>query len=411
MSGPFTFKVNNACWPITVISAYTADPPKEPAMLIVADENIPLLDAFFAGFGEIRRVPGRAIDRATVEQADVLLVRSVTNVNRELLEGSKVRFVGTCTIGTDHLDLDYFQQTGITWSSAPGCNARGVVDYVLGSLLTLAEIEGADLTQRTYGVVGAGEVGGRLVKVLQGLGWNVLVCDPPRQAAEGGDYVSLEQIIEQCDVISLHTPLDKQGPQATWHLFDKNRLNQLKPGAWLINASRGPVIDNAALRQVLLEREDLQAVLDVWEAEPEVDVALAELCVLATPHIAGYSLDGKQRGTAQIYQAFCQFLDQPEQVHLSDLLPAPWLSAVTLNADSDPAWVLAMLCRGVYDPRRDDADFRRSLVGNVNEQRAAFDALRKHYPLRREIDGLKVRIEGDSPALQRIVAALGAAVL
>jgi erythronate-4-phosphate dehydrogenase len=377
-------------------------------MLIVADENIPLLDEFFQGFGEIRRVPGRSIDRATVEQADVLLVRSVTNVNRALLEGSKVRFVGTCTIGTDHLDLDYFKQADITWSSAPGCNARGVVDYVLGSLLTLAEIEGADLTQRTYGVVGAGEVGGRLVKVLQGLGWNVLVCDPPRQALEGGDFVSLEQIIEQCDVISLHTPLKKHGAQTTWHLFDKNRLNRLKPGTWLINASRGPVVDNAALRQVLLQREDLQAVLDVWEGEPEVDVALAELCVLATPHIAGYSLDGKQRGTAQIYQAYCQFLGQPEQVSLNDLLPTPWLSQVTLNADSDPAWALAMLCRGVYDPRRDDADFRRSLVGRVNEQRAAFDALRKHYPLRREIDGLKVRIEGDSPALQKIVAALGA---
>ena len=376
-------------------------------MLIVADENIPLLDEFFLGFGEIRRVPGRSIDRATVEQADVLLVRSVTNVNRALLEGSKVRFVGTCTIGTDHLDLDYFKQADIAWSSAPGCNARGVVDYVLGSLLTLAEIEGADLTQRTYGVVGAGEVGGRLVKVLQGLGWNVLVCDPPRQALEGGDFVSLEQIIEQCDVISLHTPLKKHGAQTTWHLFDKNRLNQLKSGTWLINASRGPVVDNAALRHVLLQREDLQAVLDVWEGEPEVDVALAELCVLATPHIAGYSLDGKQRGAAQIYQAYCQFLGQPEQVSLNDLLPAPWLSHVTLNADSDPAWALAMVCRGVYDPRRDDADFRRSLVGSVNEQRAAFDALRKHYPLRREIDGLKVRIEGDSPALQKIVAALG----
>lgn len=124
-------------------------------MLIVADENIPLLDAFFQGFGEIRRVPGRSIDRATVEQADVLLVRSVTNVNRALLDGTKVRFVGTCTIGTDHLDLDYFKQAGIQWSSAPGCNARGVVDYVLGSLMTLAEIEGADLNQRTYGVVGA----------------------------------------------------------------------------------------------------------------------------------------------------------------------------------------------------------------------------------------------------------------
>jgi len=380
-------------------------------MLIVADENIPLLDAFFGGFGEIRRVPGRAIDRATVEQADVLLVRSVTNVNRALLEGSKVRFVGTCTIGTDHLDLNYFQQAGITWSSAPGCNARGVVDYVLGSLLTLAEIEGVDLTRRTYGVVGAGEVGGRLVKVLQGLGWNVLVCDPPRQAAEGGDYVSLEQIIDECDVISLHTPLTKQGQQSTWHLFDEKRLNQLRSGTWLINASRGPVVNNAALRDVLLEREDLQAVLDVWEGEPEVDVALAELCVLATPHIAGYSLDGKQRGTAQVYQAYCDFLGQPARVSLGDLLPAPWLSQVTLNAQSDPAWALAMLCRGVYDPRRDDADFRRSLVGNVSEQRAAFDVLRKQYPSRREIDGLQVRIEGDAPELQRIVAALGATAI
>jgi len=377
-------------------------------MLIVADENIPLLDAFFQGFGEIRRVPGRSLDRATVEQADVLLVRSVTNVNRALLEGSKVRFVGTCTIGTDHLDLDYFKQTGIQWSSAPGCNARGVVDYVLGSLQTLAEIEGADLNQRTYGIVGAGEVGGRLVKVLKGLGWNVLVCDPPRQIAEGGDYVSLAQIIEQCDVISLHTPLTKSGNGSTWHLFDRQRLEQLKPGTWLINASRGPVVDNAALREVLLEREDLQAVLDVWEGEPEVDVDLADLCVLATPHIAGYSLEGRQRGTAQIYQAFCAYLGQEPSIHLSELLPALWLAEVHLNASTDPAWALATLCRSVYDPRRDDADFRRSLVGTVQEQRKAFDLLRKHYPERRETDGLSVRINGESAALSKIVSALGA---
>ncbi len=377
-------------------------------MLIVADENIPLLDAFFQGFGEIRRVPGRSIDRATVEQADVLLVRSVTNVNRALLEGSKVRFVGTCTIGTDHLDLDYFQQAGIQWSSAPGCNARGVVDYVLGSLQTLAEIEGVDLNQRTYGVIGAGEVGGRLVKVLKGLGWNVLVCDPPRQIAEDGDYVSLAQIIEQCDVISLHTPLTKSGNGSTWHLFDRQRLNQLKPGTWLINASRGPVVDNAALRDVLLEREDLQAVLDVWEGEPQVDVDLADLCVLATPHIAGYSLEGRQRGTAQIYQAFCAHLGQEPSIQLRDLLPPLWLAEVHLNAETDPAWALATLCRSVYDPRRDDADFRRSLVGTVEEQRKAFDLLRKHYPARREIDGLKVRINGESAALSQIVSALGA---
>ncbi|NWB87972.1 4-phosphoerythronate dehydrogenase PdxB [Pseudomonas gingeri] len=380
-------------------------------MLIVADENIPLIDAFFAGFGEIRRLPGRSIDRAAVAEADVLLVRSVTPVSRELLEGSPVRFVGTCTIGTDHLDLDYFEQAGIHWSSAPGCNARGVVDYVLGSLLTLAEIEGADLTARTYGVVGAGEVGGRLIKVLRGLGWNVLVCDPPRQAAGGGDYVSLEQIIEQCDVISLHTPLTRTGEQPTWHLLDRRRLEQLRPGTWLINAARGPVVDNAALREVLLARDDLQAVLDVWEAEPQVDVALADLCVLGSPHIAGYSLDGKQRGTAQIYQAFCAFLDQAPTVGLDELLPKPWLAQVTLNAGSDPAWAMAMICRGVYDPRRDDADFRRSLTGNVAEQKVAFDLLRKHYPERREIEGLPVKINGDDEVLRKLVLALGAVLL
>jgi len=377
-------------------------------MLIVADENIPLIEEFFADFGEIRRLPGRQINRADVHDADVLLVRSVTKVDRELLEGSAVRFVGTCTIGTDHLALDYFQQSGIHWSSAPGCNARGVVDYVLGSLLTLAEIEGADLTQRTYGVIGAGEVGGRLVNVLRSLGFNVLVCDPVRAAAEGGDYVSLEHVIEQCDVLNLHTPLDRTGDYPTWHLLDQQRLEQLKPGTWLINASRGPVVDNAALREVLTRRDDLQAVLDVWEGEPQVDRELADLCVLATPHIAGYSLDGKQRGTAQIYQALCDFLGHSPEVKLADLLPSPWLAKVELSADSDPAWALAMLCRGVYDPRRDDADFRRSLSGTVQEQKLAFDGLRKNYPIRREIEGLPVHIAGDSVALKQLVKALGA---
>ena len=379
-------------------------------MRIVADENIPLLDAFFAHFGEITRLPGRSIDRAAVADAEVLLVRSVTPVTRELLEGSAVRFVGTCTIGTDHLDLEYFQQAGIEWSSAPGCNARGVVDYVLGSLLTLAEIEGVDLAQRTYGVVGAGQVGGRLVKVLNGLGWNVLVCDPPRQAAEGGDFVSLDEILQRCDVISLHTPLSKTAEHPTWHLLDAQRLQQLKHGAWLINASRGPVVDNVALHDTLLEREDLQAVLDVWEGEPTVNAALADLCVIATPHIAGYSLDGRQRGTSQIYQALCAYLGQDAPIHLADLLPRAWLAQVTLDAETDPDWALNMLCRGVYDPRRDDADFRRSLVGSLS-QPLAFDLLRKHYPPRREIEGLSVQINGQSERLQQLVAALGAVVV
>ncbi|MDF3196099.1 4-phosphoerythronate dehydrogenase PdxB [Pseudomonas sp. 1928-m] len=377
-------------------------------MRIVADENIPLLDEFFAGFGEIRRLPGRSIDAAAVVDADLLLVRSVTQVDRALLDGSPVKFVGTCTIGTDHLDLDYFQLAHITWASAPGCNARGVVDYVLGSLLVLAEQQGVDLATRTYGVVGAGQVGSRLLKVLRGLGWRVLVCDPPRQAAEGGDYVSLQQVLDQCDVISLHTPLERIGEHATHHLFDAARLAALKPGSWLINASRGAVVDNRALRELLPQRTDLQVVLDVWEGEPQADVELAALCRIATPHIAGYSLDGKLRGTAQIYQALCQHLGVAPSVELAQLMPAAWLRELEIDASADPAWALASICRAVYDPRRDDADFRRSLQGDAATRRAAFDGLRKHYPMRREIDGLAVCVKGNAPALVSLVQALGA---
>ena len=377
-------------------------------MRILADENIPLVDAFFAAHGEIRRMPGRAINRAALEQTDVLLVRSVTRVDRELLEGSAVRFVGTCTIGTDHLDLDWFEQAGIDWASAPGCNARGVVDYVLGSLLALAEGEGVDLAARRYGVVGAGEVGGRLVEVLRGLGWDVRVCDPPRQAREAGGFVALEEIIAECDVISLHVPLTLQGSDATFHLFDDERLQRLRPGSWLINASRGAVVDNAALREQLAQRVDIQAVLDVWEDEPQVDVELAELCWIATPHIAGYSLDGKLRGTEQIYRAFCQANGLPAEVSLDELMPPAALRRLTFSASAEPQTLLETLCRAVYDPRRDDVAFRRSLAGDASQRRSAFDRLRKEYPPRREIDGLEVVLDGDCPQLAQIVRALGA---
>ncbi|OEO25490.1 4-phosphoerythronate dehydrogenase [Pseudomonas sp. J237] len=377
-------------------------------MRIVADENIPLVDEFFSGFGQITRLPGRGIKPADVADADVLLVRSVTRVNKALLTGSKVKFVGTATIGTDHLDLDYFAQAGIGWSSAPGCNARGVVDYVLGSLLVLAEQQGVDLAGKVYGVVGAGQVGGRLVEVLRNLGWQVLVCDPPRAAAEGGDFVSLEQILAECDVISLHTPITAVGEHPTQHLLDAARLAQLQPGSWLINASRGPVVDNQALLAALRQRPDLQAVLDVWEGEPLADQALVDLCQIATPHIAGYSLDGKLRGTAQIYQALCAHLAVAETVQLDDLMPPSWLPELTLNAEAQLPWALATICRAVYDPRRDDADFRRCVRGDESQRRAAFDALRKHYPVRREIDGLSVCVQGEAPALIRQVRALGA---
>lgn len=379
-------------------------------MRILADENIPLAEAFFAGHGSVQRFAGRSLERSALAQADVLLVRSVTRVDRALLEGTPVNFVGTCTIGTDHLDLDYLAQAGIQWAHAPGCNARGVVDYVLGSLLALAEHTGADLASRCYGILGAGQVGGRLAAVLRQLGWQVRVCDPPRQAQEGGDFVSLEQLLADCDVISLHTPLTQQGAHPTQHLFDQARLAALRPGSWLINASRGPVVDNAALLDCLLQRPDLQAVLDVWEYEPSVDKALAQRCRIATPHIAGHSLEGKLRGTAQIYQAFCAAFGVSALVQLEQLMPALALRRLEFSAETHPDELLTTLCRAVYDPRRDDAAFRRMLNGDAAAQRSGFDLLRKQYPVRREIDGLQLSLDGENPALERVVRALGAAL-
>ncbi|MCQ4287181.1 4-phosphoerythronate dehydrogenase PdxB [Pseudomonas stutzeri] len=377
-------------------------------MRILADENIPLVEAFFAEHGEIRRMPGRSINRASLEHAEVLLVRSVTRVDRELLEGSAVRFVGTCTIGTDHLDIDYFEDAGISWASAPGCNARGVVDYVLGSLLALAEREGTELADRRYGVVGGGQVGGRLVEVLRGLGWNVRVCDPLRQAREVGEFVGLNEILAECDVISLHTPLTLEGEHSTFHLLDRSRLQQLRPGAWLINAARGAVVDNAALREQLTRRPDIQAVLDVWEGEPQADVELARLCRIATPHIAGYSLDGKLRGTAQIYEAFCASKGLAPTVDLAELMPVAPLRGLSFDASASPRDALATICRAVYDPRSDDAAFRRSLTGKDEQRRNGFDLLRKQYPPRREIEGLHVEISDTQPQLEQLVRALGA---
>ncbi len=375
-------------------------------MRILADENIPMLEVF-ARHGQLRRVAGRSLDRAVLADAEVLLVRSVTQVDQALLAGAQVKFVGTCTIGTDHLDLQYLTQQGIGWASAPGCNARGVVDYVLGALLTLAERDGVDLSKRCYGVVGAGQVGQRLVQVLRGLGWQVLVCDPPRQQAEGGDYVDLATVLERCDVVSLHTPLTQQGEHPTFHLLGAEQLQSLQQGSWLINASRGAVVDNQALKQLLTQRHDLRVALDVWEGEPQVDAELAQRCDIASAHIAGYSLDGKIRGTSQIYQAFCQHFALADSAAIE--FPAQTLLAMELAAHTPVEEALRVICRAVYDPRSDDAAFRLSLQGDALTRRAAFDQVRKNYPVRREIPDLQVRVNQPAVELQQMLQALGIA--
>jgi len=360
-------------------------------MRIVADENIPLLDAFFAEQGEIATYPGREIRREHLLQADALLVRSVTKVDAALLARTPVRFVGTCTIGTDHLDLPGLKAAGINVSSAPGCNARGVVEYVLSCLLTLSERTGLAWRNRRVGIIGAGEVGGRLATTLTALGVDCLLCDPPRAERGESGFVSLDELLAQADVITCHVPLNKQGPHATQHLLNAERLAKLAPGTWLINSSRGPVVDNQALAALLPQRQDLQVALDVWEHEPQVKLALAAQCALASPHVAGYSLDGKLRGTEQIYRAFCAHFQLPVARALSELAPSAGLASLTVDAQTPADWALSKALRLVYDVRDDDARFRAAMVGLIegDEQIARrFDQLRKHYPLRRECSHL-----------------------
>ncbi|GAA0634682.1 4-phosphoerythronate dehydrogenase PdxB [Halomonas beimenensis] len=375
-------------------------------MRIVVDANVPAAMECFAPLGEVIRVPGREIDAATVREADALVVRSITRVDEALVAGSRLRFVGTCTIGTDHVDRDALGTRGIGFASAPGCNAEAVVDYVLVSLATLAERQGFRLAERRIGVVGAGNVGGRLLARLEALGIETLACDPPRAEAEGAEgFVELDALIEACDVICLHTPLVREGPHATHHLLDARRIDELVPGTVVLNAGRGDCLDGQALRARLSGRGDISAVLDVWEGEPAIDAALRDLAELATPHIAGYSLDGKLRGTHAIYRALAHRLGLPVRLSLEDLAPAPPLPSLSLDGGLTLEEALRLCMRAVYDVRRDhDALWLHSRRQGLA---AGFDACRAQYPLRREFSTLTVDLRPDAESLAEPLAAAG----
>lgn len=380
-------------------------------MLIVADENIPLLNAFFGDMGEIRRVSGRTMSASDVRDADVLLVRSVTRVNRELLEGSSVRFVGTATIGTDHIDLGWLEENGIRFSAAPGCNANSVVEYVLSVLSLYAERRVLnDWSRLTVGIVGAGNVGSELADKLDRLGFSVKLCDPPRADRElenGPAFVSLDEALA-CDVISLHTPLTRDTDHPTLQLIGKRELAAMTSGQLLINSGRGEVIDGAALSERLTQADAPLVALDVWEQEPRIDPELVSQIWLATPHIAGYSLEGKVQGTEMIYQAVSRFLGLPARKKAGQFLPEPALSKVSFTSAADEQAAIRVALRACYDPRQDDACLRHTVgLPEAAERGAAFDRLRKDYPVRRECSSLKVQLKGTSKSLQDSFRAIG----
>ncbi|WP_277966166.1 4-phosphoerythronate dehydrogenase PdxB [Pantoea trifolii] len=357
-------------------------------MKILVDENMPYARELFSRTGDVVAVPGRPLPEAELQDADGLMVRSVTKVNAALLAGTPVKFVGTATAGTDHIDDASLAAAGISFSAAPGCNAIAVVEYVFSSLLLLAERDGFELRDRTVGIVGVGNVGGRLQKRLQDWGVKTLLCDPPR--ADRGDqetFHSLDDLVAQADILTFHTPLFKDGPYKSWHLADAALLMALKPNTILINACRGPVVDNAALLEVLKMRHDLSVVLDVWEPEPDLSLDLLDKVDIATAHIAGYTLEGKARGTTQVFEAWCDFIGQPQQVALESLLPAPEFGSITLRGKLDQP-TLKRLVHLVYDVRRDDAPLRK-----VAAKPGEFDRLRKQYEERREWSSLQVHCD------------------
>ncbi len=362
-------------------------------MKILVDENMPYARDLFSRLGEVKAVPGRPIPQAELADADALMVRSVTKVNEALLQGTGIKFVGTATAGTDHVDEGFLQQAGIAFSAAPGCNAIAVVEYVFSSLLMLAEREGFALKDRTVGIVGVGNVGGRLQARLEALGIRTLLCDPPRaDRGDAGDFRTLDELVREADVLTFHTPLFKDGPYKTLHLADDALLARLKPGTILINACRGPVVDNAALLQRLQAGQALHVVLDVWEPEPDLNVELLQRVDIGTAHIAGYTLEGKARGTTQVFEAYSEFIGKRAKVALDTLLPTPEFGRITLHGPLDQS-TLKRLVHLVYDVRRDDALLRK-VAGTPGE----FDKLRKNYLERREWSSLYVQCDDASAA-------------
>lgn len=360
-------------------------------MKIVADQRIPFVDEAFGPFGEIAKYDSRAIDESAVKDADALLVRSETKVSEKLLTGSKVKFVGTATIGTDHVDIGFLNKHGIAFASAPGCNSNAVVQYVFSVLFTLAGRSGFKLRDKTLGVVGVGNIGSKIVRVGQKLGMKVLQNDPPLARAGGESHFLPLDDLMKADFITIHVPYTKSGTDPTHHLFDAGRLSKMKDGSTVINTSRGAVVDNPALKAALSQGRPGVAVLDVWENEPNIDVGLLSKCAVGTQHIAGYSIDGKVNATRMVYEAFCAHFGKTKSWDAASVIVPPANPLVPVAPHySDPESVVSEVVRKCYDVTVDDALLRKIDAMKQDERGPYFKGLRGHYKFRYEFSNMTV---------------------
>jgi erythronate-4-phosphate dehydrogenase len=376
-------------------------------MLIVADQNIVFVKEAFEALGEVRLMRGREMTPAAVRDATLLLVRSITPVNRALLEGSAIRFVATATIGTDHVDTEYLREAGVAFAAAPGSNANSVAEYITAALLVLAQRQRKPLEGRTIGIVGAGNVGSRVAAKVGALGMRARLNDPPLQRATGAaKYRPIEELMD-CDFITLHVPLEKGGPDPTWHMVAADFLARMRPDAVLLNSSRGAVVDNGALLEALQAGRPGAALLDVFEGEPRIRPALLAKAALATPHIAGYSFDGKVNGTEMIYRAACAFLGRKPDWSPARCMPPPLVPDIEIQpSGAGPEETLREAVLKVYPIERDDAALRKLGELPTEEQGAWFDRLRAEYPVRREFQNTTVRL-GESGAVAEKLRGIG----
>ena len=377
-------------------------------MRIAVDSNTPYAAEAFRGLGEVRLVDTGAFRAEILRDVDVVVVRSETRVDRALLEGTPVRFVGTVTIGTDHVDQSFLESRGIPLASAPGSNSNSVKEYVLAALLELAHRFGFDLQGKTLGVVGVGNIGSKVVRAGELLGMRVFQNDPPRRRLTGdAHFLPLDELME-ADILTLHVPLTKGGEDPTVHLFDRDRIRRMKPDSILINTSRGAVVETGAIREAL-ERGHLRgAVLDVWEQEPGIPVDLLRRVTIGTPHIAGYSLDGKLNAVRMVRASLCEAFGNSSSWDPSALLRPPGNHVLEIPAACATAGeVMRGAVSGAFDILQDDCALRE-LPGMDPESRPGyFSGLRKSYRVRREFHAFSVRLPERWSALSAPMQLLG----
>jgi erythronate-4-phosphate dehydrogenase len=374
------------------------------AVHILADENIPAVEHYAGASATVSRFSGRELGAEQLSGVDVLLVRSVTSVNEELLEGSNLRFVGTATSGIDHIDRDYLQQRGIGFSYAPGSNANSVVEYVLAAIAASGDHLERTLSGAPVGIVGYGVIGKAVAARLRALDVQFRVYDPWLDTADIKHATSLSGILE-CGVITLHAELTRKQPWPSYHLLAEAELAEIPEDSLLINASRGEVVDNVALSALLARGAGPDTVLDVWEGEPQIDSALLRQVEFGTPHIAGYSLDGKLLATQMLLEAMAGHLKLPWIDPGSAAGTAP---ALLVPEDASTAALLRAVVNQRYDIHSDDSALRTATLGaNPAAAAGGFDQLRRNYPERREILGSRLTPGEVTVGAQGLLSALG----